>query len=62
MAFHAARSGLAAEAGRLYLDLAGRASARHAYLDAELLYSNALENLPARRRRRHGSRPSRAAA
>ena len=46
MAFHAARSGLRAEAGRLYLDLAGRASARHAYLDAELLYRNALENLP----------------
>ena len=28
----------------LYLDLAGRTAARHAYLDAELLYKNALEN------------------
>ena len=47
MAFHAARSGLRAEAARLFLDLARRASARHAYLDAELLYRNALENLRA---------------
>jgi tetratricopeptide (TPR) repeat protein len=47
MAFHASKSGLAVEAGRLYLTLAGRASARHAYLDAELLYHSALENLPA---------------
>jgi tetratricopeptide (TPR) repeat protein len=46
MAFHAARSGLRVEAARLYLDLAHRASARHAYLEAELLYRNALENLP----------------
>jgi tetratricopeptide (TPR) repeat protein len=46
MAFHAARSGLKLEAGRLYLDLAARAGARHGYLDAELLYKNALENLP----------------
>ena len=47
MAFHAARSGLKVEAARLYLDLAARARARHSYLDAELLYKNALENLPA---------------
>jgi tetratricopeptide (TPR) repeat protein len=47
MAFHASKSGLGAEAGRLYLDLAGRASARHAYLEAERLYSDALGNLPA---------------
>jgi tetratricopeptide (TPR) repeat protein len=47
MAFHAARSGLKLEAGRLYLDLAGRSRARHAYLDAELLYKNAIENLSA---------------
>jgi tetratricopeptide (TPR) repeat protein len=47
MAFHAARSGLKVEAGRLYLDLAQRTGARHAYLDAELLYKNALENIPA---------------
>jgi tetratricopeptide (TPR) repeat protein len=46
MAFHAAKSGLRVEAGRLYLDLAQRSSARHAYLDAESLYRNALENLP----------------
>jgi tetratricopeptide (TPR) repeat protein len=46
MAFHAARSGLKEEAGRLYLDLAKRLLARHAYLDAETLYKNALENLP----------------
>ncbi len=46
MAFHAARSGLKLEAGRLYLDLAGRARARHGYLDAELLFKNALENIP----------------
>jgi tetratricopeptide (TPR) repeat protein len=46
MAFHAARSGLKEEAGALYLDLAGRTAARHAYLDAELLYKNALENFP----------------
>ncbi|MFL5306942.1 MAG: tetratricopeptide repeat protein, partial [Polyangia bacterium] len=46
MAFHAARSGLKADAGRLYMDLAARARARHAYLDAELLYKNAIENLP----------------
>jgi tetratricopeptide (TPR) repeat protein len=46
MAFHASRSGLGPEAGRLYLDLGARASARHAYLDAESLYRNALGNLP----------------
>jgi tetratricopeptide (TPR) repeat protein len=46
MAFHASRSGLKEEAGRIYLDLAKRALARHAYLDAELLYKNAIDNLP----------------
>jgi tetratricopeptide (TPR) repeat protein len=46
MAFHAERSGRKDEAGRLYLDLANRALARHAYLDAELLFRNATENLP----------------
>jgi tetratricopeptide (TPR) repeat protein len=46
MAFHAARSGLRAEAAVLYLDLAKSTLARHAYLDAESLYKNALENLP----------------
>ena len=47
MAFHAARSGLKVEAGQLYLELARRSRARHSYLDAELLYKNALENIPA---------------
>jgi eukaryotic-like serine/threonine-protein kinase len=47
MAFHAARSGLKVEAGRLYLDLARRSLARHAYLDAEVFYKNALENISA---------------
>ena len=46
MAFHAERSGHKDEAGRLYLVLANRALARHAYLDAELLFRNALDNLP----------------
>jgi tetratricopeptide (TPR) repeat protein len=46
MAFHAARCGLHGEAAGLYLDLARRARARHAYLEAELLYRSALENLP----------------
>jgi tetratricopeptide (TPR) repeat protein len=46
MAFHAARSGLKAQAVELYLRLAHRAEARHAYLDAESLYRNAIENLP----------------
>jgi len=46
MAFHASRSGLKEQAGALYLDLAGRTAARHAYLDAELLYKNAIENFP----------------
>ena len=32
------RAGLRVEAARLYLDLAHRANARHAYLEAELLY------------------------
>jgi predicted ATPase len=45
MAFHASRSGLKKEAVRLYLDLAGRSRARHRYLDAEMLYRNALDNV-----------------
>ena len=63
MAFHAARSGLKV-GGRppLSRPRAARSRARHAYLDAELLYKNALENLPGRRstvadRRRAGARP-----
>jgi tetratricopeptide (TPR) repeat protein len=46
MAYHAARSGLAEVAGRLYLDLARRTLERHAYLDAERQFLHALENLP----------------
>jgi tetratricopeptide (TPR) repeat protein len=46
MAFHASRSGLKEESGKLYLELASRTQARHAYLDAELLFRNAIENLP----------------
>jgi tetratricopeptide (TPR) repeat protein len=46
MAFHASRSGLKEEAGRLYLDLAMRMQSRHAYFDAETLFRSALENLP----------------
>jgi tetratricopeptide (TPR) repeat protein len=45
MALHAARSGLKTEAADLYLRLARRAVGRHAYLDAESLYRNAIENL-----------------
>jgi tetratricopeptide (TPR) repeat protein len=45
MAFHAARSGLKDEAGSLYLQLAKQLLARHAYLDAEMLFRNALENI-----------------
>lgn len=45
MALHAARSGLKEEAAGLYLELARRAAGRHAYLDAELLYRSALQNL-----------------
>ena len=43
-------AGLKEEAGRLFLDLAKRLIARHAYLDAETLFRNALENLPDDRR------------
>jgi tetratricopeptide (TPR) repeat protein len=46
MAFHAAKSGQAGEAARLFLDLARRASARHAYLEGERLFREALDNLP----------------
>jgi tetratricopeptide (TPR) repeat protein len=46
MAYHASRGGLKEEAGRLYLELGNRTLARHAYLDAELFYKTAMENLP----------------
>jgi tetratricopeptide (TPR) repeat protein len=45
MALHAARSGLKNEAAELYLTLAERAKKRHAYLDAESLYRDAIANL-----------------
>jgi serine/threonine protein kinase/tetratricopeptide (TPR) repeat protein len=45
MALHAARSGLKDEAANTYLDLAAKAERRHAYLDAELLFDNAIRNL-----------------
>ena len=43
LAYHAAEAGMGPVAGRVYLDLAERARARHAYTDAERLYSRALE-------------------
>jgi tetratricopeptide (TPR) repeat protein len=46
LAFHAARAGLRDEASALYLQLAERARSRHAYLEAESLYSQALQLLP----------------
>ncbi|HMJ14271.1 MAG TPA: protein kinase [Polyangiaceae bacterium] len=45
LALHAARSGLRERAASTYLLLADRAQIRHAYLDAELMYDAALENL-----------------
>jgi eukaryotic-like serine/threonine-protein kinase len=45
MALHAARCGLKNEAAELYLTLAERAKKRHAYLDAESLYRDAIANL-----------------
>ncbi|WP_224364971.1 serine/threonine-protein kinase [Hyalangium versicolor] len=42
LAFHAATAGMREEALALYLDLAESARGRHAYLDAETLYSRAL--------------------
>ncbi|WP_437586028.1 serine/threonine protein kinase [Sorangium sp. So ce1000] len=54
IAYHAAEAGLAAIADEAYLELAERARARHAYVEAELHYSRALaqpvEERGARRR------------
>ncbi|MBN1207359.1 MAG: protein kinase [Myxococcaceae bacterium] len=47
LASHAAAAGLREEAVALYLDLAEAARGRHAYLDAETLYTRALELLDA---------------
>jgi tetratricopeptide (TPR) repeat protein len=46
LAFHAASAGYADAAATLYLDLAARARLRHAYVEAEALYSRALGQLP----------------
>jgi tetratricopeptide (TPR) repeat protein len=46
LAFHAAKAGLRDEAAALYLQLAEHARSRHAYLEAESLYSQALQLLP----------------
>jgi tetratricopeptide (TPR) repeat protein len=46
LAFHAAKAGLLEQAAGLYLELAERARSRHAYLEAESLYSQALQLLP----------------
>jgi tetratricopeptide (TPR) repeat protein len=43
LAHHASEAGMAAVAERSYLELARRARTRHAYLEAERLYSRALE-------------------
>jgi eukaryotic-like serine/threonine-protein kinase len=43
LAHHAGEAGMGAVAGRAYLELAEQARARHAYTDAERLYSHALE-------------------
>jgi len=45
MAAHAALSGLRSEAAGIYLELASRSERRHAYLDAEILYRKASDNL-----------------
>jgi serine/threonine protein kinase/tetratricopeptide (TPR) repeat protein len=47
LALHAAAAGMRDEALALYLDLAESARGRHAYLDAETLYTRALELLDA---------------
>jgi tetratricopeptide (TPR) repeat protein len=43
LAYHAGEAGMGAVAERAYFDLAQRARLRHAYTDAERLYSRALE-------------------
>jgi len=45
MAAHAAWSGLRSEAADIYLNLARRSERRHSYLDAELLFRQASDNL-----------------
>jgi tetratricopeptide (TPR) repeat protein len=45
LAFHAAQSGLAEVAANSYLRLAEQAQSRHAYLEAESMYTRALEQM-----------------
>jgi tetratricopeptide (TPR) repeat protein len=45
LALHCERAGLRAEAAQLYLALAERCSGRHAYLEAESMYSSALDQM-----------------
>src|SRR5262249_51469274 len=52
LALHASGSGLDAEAARLYLDLAEQARGRHAYVEAEAMYSRSLDLVPANDTRR----------
>jgi tetratricopeptide (TPR) repeat protein len=47
LALHAARSGAKEEAAQAYLELAERARRAHAYIEAELAFGAALENLTA---------------
>ena len=47
LALHAARSGLREQAAGTYLLLAERAQQQHAYLEAELMYTSALESMEA---------------
>lgn len=46
LAFHAARSGQKEQAASAYLQLADRSKAHHAYLEAEMMFKEALENMP----------------
>ncbi|MEM9489458.1 MAG: AAA family ATPase, partial [Myxococcota bacterium] len=45
LAFHAERAGVHQQAVRTYLDLAERATTRHDYLEAEILYTRVLDAL-----------------
>jgi len=58
LAFHAARAGLGRIAENTYLTLAEQARARHAYLEAERLYSRALELSMGPDGSRGGAQPS----
>ncbi len=51
LAYHAAGAGRRNDAASAFLELAERAQARHAYLEAELLYNSAIEqcDVPSRR-------------